>query len=66
MILTAANSGTARFYIGTSNQYGGGSLVSTQTSFFRSSIVLAPALGADDRATATTVDWDYVYVTAPR
>lgn len=66
MILTAANSGTARFYIGTSTQYGGGSLVSTQTSFFRSSVVLAPSLGADDRATATTVDWDYVYVTAPR
>jgi hypothetical protein len=60
------DSGTVRYYIGTAEQMGGGLLVSTRTSWYRSSIQYCPVLGADDRAVATSVDWDYIFVSAPR
>ena len=60
------DSGTVRYYIGTAEQMGGGLLVSTRTSWFRASIQYCPILGADDRAVATSVDWDYIFVSAPR
>ena len=66
MELNVNDSGTARYFIGTAEEMGGGVLVSTQTSWFRSSVQLAPMIGADDRAVATNVDWDYVFVSAPR
>lgn len=59
MELHPNSSGTAAFYVN-------GDLKSTQTSFFRSSIVMAPVLSLGGRATAYSLDWDYVYVTAPR
>ena len=58
--------GTALYYIGESVEAGGGRLVSTQTGFFRSSIILVPMVGANGRATAYTVDYDYIFVQAPR
>lgn len=66
MIATPDGSGTVRYYIGTSNQYGGGQLVATKTSWFRSGIVFCPVLGSMDRAVNQDTDWDYIYVTAPR
>lgn len=64
--LTTANSGTARAYIGTANEFGGGKLVKTVTGAFRSSVALCPYLSAEDRAVDTDVDWDYIYVQCPR
>lgn len=52
-------SGTVRYYID-------GALVSTQTSWFRSSIVFCIAAMTDGRATAYNTDYDYLYATAPR
>lgn len=66
MELTRASSGTARYYIGKADEYGGGKLVATKTSWYRSSIAMCPIIGADDRAVATNVDWDYIFVQAPR
>lgn len=63
---STADSGTVRYYIGTADEMGGGTLVSTQTSWFRSGILYCPIFGADDRAVATNVDTDYVFVQAPR
>ena len=51
---------------GTVYHFINGLLVSTKTSWFRSSIVYCPALASDDRATAYTADYDYLYVCAPR
>ena len=59
MELSPENSGTVRYYID-------GELVSTLTSQFRSSIVMAPVAASDARNSAYTVDYDYIYVTAPR
>lgn len=50
---TAADSGTMRVYL--SNDLGFMGLVATRTSFFRSSIVYAPVVALDGRATAVTV-----------
>lgn len=66
MELTPNSSGTALYYIGTAGEVGGGTLVSTQTSWFRSGIVLVPMVGVNGRATALTVDYDYLFVQAPR
>jgi len=66
MELNPNSSGTALYYIGVGTETGGGKLVSTQTSWFRSSIVLVPMVGVNGRATAVTVDYDYLYVTAGR
>ena len=66
MEATTADSGTVRYYVGKSTEFGGGKLVATKTSWFRSSIVYCPIIGASDRAVDTDVDWDYIYVTAPR
>lgn len=66
MEANANSSGTVRYIVGTSEQMGGGALISTRTSWFRSSISYCPILGADDRAVATEVDWDYIFVSAPR
>jgi len=66
MELSPDNSGRALYYIGESVEAGGGKLVSTQTSWFRSSIVLVPMVGVNSRTTALTVDYDYLYVTAGR
>lgn len=52
-------SGTVRYYID-------GALVSTQTSWFRSSIVYCIGAMTDGRATAYNTDYDYLYATAPR
>lgn len=60
------DSGTVRYYIGTAEQMSGGRTVSTRTAWFRSGIQYCPVLGADDRGTATNVDWDYMFVSAPR
>lgn len=53
------DSGTVKYFID-------GELVSTQTSWFDSSIIYCPILSSDDRGTAATVDYDYLYVSAPR
>lgn len=66
MEATANSSGTVRYFIGTAEQMGGGLLVATQASWFRSSVQFCPILGADDRGVATSVDWDYIFVSAPR
>lgn len=60
------SSGTVRYFIGSAEQMGGGTLLATQSSWFRSSIQFCPVIAADDRAVATNVDWDYVFVSAPR
>ena len=66
MELNPDNSGRALYYIGKSLEVGGGKLVSTQTSWFRSSILLTPMVGVNGRGTALTVDYDYIFVQAPR
>lgn len=53
------DSGTVKYFID-------GELVSTQTGWFDSSIIYCPILSSDDRGTAATVDYDYLYVSAPR
>ncbi|KKL94662.1 hypothetical protein LCGC14_1862430 [marine sediment metagenome] len=53
------NSGTVKYFID-------GELVSTQTGWFDSGIVFAPGLSSDDRGTSSNVDYDYLYVSAPR
>jgi hypothetical protein len=60
------SSGTVRYYVGTAEQMGGGELISTRTSWYRSSIQYCPILGADDRGTAANPEWDYLFVSAPR
>jgi len=52
-------SGTVLYFID-------GALVSTRTSWFRSSIVNTWVLSCDDRNTAYNSEYDYVYVSAPR
>lgn len=66
MVLTPADLGTARFYIGGANDFGGGVLYGTYTNAFRSSIALCPFLGTEDRAVNVDMDWDYIAVSAPR
>lgn len=72
MILTAANSGSVRFHVGTANEMGGGTLYPTNstvrvaTDMFRSSVALCPFLGAEDRGVDTDIDFDYIFVQAPR
>ena len=66
MELNPNSIGTALYHIGVGTETGGGRLVSTQTTWFRSSIVLVPMIGVNGRATALTVDYDYLYVTAGR
>lgn len=53
------DSGTVKYFID-------GELVKTKTSWFDSSIVYCPILSSDDRGTSATVDYDYLYVSAPR
>lgn len=53
------DSGTVYYFID-------GALVSTRTSWFRSSVVMCPALTSDDRDTASDVLYDYLYARAPR
>ena len=60
------DSGTVRYFVGTAEQMGGGVLATTRTSDFRSSIVYCPIIGSDDRAVVTNVDFDYIFVSAPR
>lgn len=66
MVATTADDGTVRYYIGTANEYGGGKLVETKTSWFRSEIVYCPILATEDRAVDCDLDTDYIYVSAPR
>ena len=54
-----ADSGTVRYYVD-------GELVSTQTSWFRSSILYCPIINIDDRNTTYQADMDYWLVRAPR
>ena len=53
------DSGTVKYFID-------GELVATKTSWFDSSIVYCPILSTDDRDVAANVDFDYLYVMAPR
>lgn len=66
LVLNANDSGTARYYIGTADQFGGGVLVSTQTGWFRSSIQYCPFIGTMDRGDDADTDWDYIYVSCAR
>ena len=66
MVATTADSGTVRYYIGTANEYGGGTHVATKTSWYRSGILYTPILSLDARGTAVNSDYDYIYVSAPR
>lgn len=66
MVANVNDSGTVRYYVGTADQMGGGELVSTRTSWYRSSVQFAPIIGANARNVSTNVDWDYVFVQAPR
>ena len=66
MVATTADSGTVRYYIGTANEYGGGTHVATKTSWYRSGILYTPILSLDARGTACNADYDYIYVSAPR
>lgn len=56
---TPQDSGTVRYFID-------GELVSTATSWFDSSLVFCPILSCDDRNTVYNLDFDYLYVSAPR
>lgn len=60
------DSGTVRYFVGAADEMSGGILSATQTSWFRSSIVFCPMIGSDDRGVVTNVDWDYIFVSAPR
>ena len=60
------SSGTAKYHIGASGALGGGELVTTQTSWFRSGIQYCMMIGVNGRGTALTVDYDYLFVQAPR
>lgn len=53
------DSGTVKYFID-------GELVSTQTGWFDSGIVFCPGLSCDYRTGAINVDYDYLYVMAPR
>ena len=59
MELTPNDSGTVLYMID-------GELVSTQTSYFRSSIVFCAAISTDDRGTPFNFDIDFIYASAPR
>ena len=53
------DSGTVEYFID-------GALVSTRTSWFRSSILFGAAASSSDRNTAYLTDFDYFFVNAPR
>ena len=64
--LNPNSSGTAQYFVGSANEMGGGVLASTQTAWFRSGIEYCLMLGVNGRGAALTVDYDYIFVQAPR
>jgi hypothetical protein len=66
VVATTRDSGTAEYYVGTSLEFGGGKLVSTLTGSISSEVVYAPVIQANGRGSAVNVDFDYIFVQAPR
>ena len=66
VVATTRDSGTAEYYVGTSLEFGGGELVSTLTGSISTEVVYAPVIQVNGRGVAVNVDFDYIFVQAPR